>query len=102
MWPEDFKNSASGECVQTRRDYWAFIPAPLPSSIHYTPELIGVLSRADRALGELSGTCRLLPNPYLLISPYIRREAVSSSRIEGTRASLGDLFYYEASPSAGP
>jgi len=38
----------------------------------------------------------MLPNPNLLIQPLIRREAVLSSRIEGTRASLGDLYAFEA------
>ncbi|HVR95212.1 MAG TPA: Fic family protein [Thermoanaerobaculia bacterium] len=53
------------------------------------------LSRADAALGELSGLGRRLPNPHLLIAPYIRREAVLSSRIEGTKASLSDLLLDE-------
>jgi Fic family protein len=50
----------------------------------------------------LSGTGRLLPNPYLLIAPYVRREAVSSSRIEGTQASLSDLFFFEAAEKQEP
>jgi Fic family protein len=53
-------------------------------------------------LGDLSGTGRLLPNPYILISPYVRREAVHSSRIEGTQASLDDLFYFEAAEIIKP
>lgn len=53
------------------------------------------LSRADAALSELSGLGGQLPNPHLLISPYIRREAVLSSRIEGTKASLSDLLIDE-------
>jgi Fic family protein len=61
--------------------------------------MVNLLSEADRALGELAGVGRLLPNPHLLINPYIRREAVLSSRIEGTQASLSDLFIFEASPS---
>lgn len=53
------------------------------------------LSKADAALSELSGLGGQLPNPHLLISPYIRREAVLSSRIEGTKASLSDLLIDE-------
>jgi len=94
--PDDFKNSAAGKCIKTLGGYWAFIPNPLPPRIEYDQELINLLSDADRLLGELSGTGRLLPNPYLLIAPYVRREAVSSSRIEGTQASLNDLFFFEA------
>ncbi len=43
----------------------------------------------------MSGIGELLPNPHILISPYLRREAVLSSKIEGTQASLADLFQYE-------
>ena len=46
-------------------------------------------------VSELSGLGRILPNPHLLIAPWVRREAVLSSRIEGTRASLSDLLIDE-------
>jgi Fic family protein len=54
------------------------------------------LSEADRALGELAGLGRVMPNPNLLIGPFIRREAVLSSRIEGTQSNVADLYAYEA------
>jgi len=100
--PKDFKDSSAGKCIKTPRGYWAFIPNPLPPPIDYDRNLVRLLSDADRLLGELSGTGRLLPNPYLLIAPYIRREAVSSSRIEGTQASLSDLFFFEATKTDKP
>jgi len=100
--PEDFENSSAGRCVKTTTGYWAFIPHPLPPVLSYDTSLIRLLSEAHRLLGELSGTGRLLANPYLLIAPYVRREAVSSSRIEGTQASLNDLFFFEASESEKP
>ncbi len=102
MNPKDFRDSAAGRCVKTSEGYWAFVPDPLPPKINYDSKLISLLSDADRQLGELSGTGRLLPNPYLLISPYVHREAVSSSRIEGTRASLDDLYLYEAATKEKP
>lgn len=102
MNPKDFETSSAGQCVKTLRGYWAFIPYPLPPGINFDKSLISLLSEADRLLGELSGTGRLLANPYLLIAPYMRREAVSSSRIEGTQASLNDLFFFEASERAKP
>lgn len=102
MKPEDFENSSAGRCVKTTTGYWAFIPHPLPPVLGYDTSLIRLLSEAHRLLGELSGTGRLLANPYLLIAPYVRREAVSSSRIEGTQASLNDLFFFEASESEKP
>lgn len=102
MNPRDFQNSSAGKCIRTPQRYWAFIPNALPPRICYNKALIGALSDADRLLGELSGTGRLLPNPYLLIASYIRREAVSSSAIEGTQASLSDLFFFEAEQPEEP
>lgn len=58
--------------------------------------MVRTLSDADRALWELAGLGRTLPNPQLLIAPFIRREAVLSSRIEGTQTDLTDLYAYEA------
>lgn len=63
----------------------------------YSADLVRVLSEADRGLGALKSLSRLIPNPRLLVAPYVRKEAVQSSRIEGTQASLADIFYYEAS-----
>ncbi|MEA3309769.1 MAG: Fic/DOC family N-terminal domain-containing protein, partial [Chloroflexota bacterium] len=96
MYPEDFRSSSSGRVVRTTTGFWAFVPAPLPPSLHWSESLISRLSAADRALGELAGLGRTLPNPHLLIQPLMYREAVLSSRIEGTRASLGDLYAHEA------
>ena len=99
---EDFAGSKSGKCIKTTGGYCAFIPNPLPPPLKYDKKLIHLLSDADRQIGELAGTGRLLPNPYFLIRPYIRQEAVSSSRIEGTQTSLSDLFYFEASEQKRP
>jgi Fic family protein len=62
----------------------------------WSAELAATLSTADRALGRLAGEGRRLPNPHLLIRPFVRREAVLSSRIEGTQATLGELLAAEA------
>lgn len=58
--------------------------------------MAGEISAADRGLSELAGVARTLPNPHLLIRPFLSREAVLSSRIEGTQASLSDLYFFEA------
>lgn len=92
----NFKNSTAGKAIKTDRGYWAYLPNPLPPAITYNKELINLLSKADRILGNLSGIGTQLPNPDLLITPYVKREAVLSSKIEGTQASLSDLFYFEA------
>jgi len=94
----DFRDPRAGRVVQAPGGYAAFIPAPLPPELAYDSSLVLALSRADAALSELSGLGRQLPNPHLLIAPYVRREAVLSSRIEGTRASLSDLLLDEAEP----
>lgn len=76
--------------------YQAFVPAPLPPALPLDTELVGALSEADRALGRLAGMARPGTNPYLLIRPFVRREAWLSSRIEGTQADIKDLYVYEA------
>ncbi|MBK8989614.1 MAG: Fic family protein [Chloroflexi bacterium] len=97
MQPEDFHSARTpGRVVRHPKGYWTFIPQPLPPNIAWSAGLVTALSKADRALGELAGLASMLPNPNLLIQPLIRREAVLSSRIEGTRASLGDLYAFEA------
>jgi Fic family protein len=96
MKPEFFKNSTSGLCVKTLENYWAYIPNPLPPKLTYDEEMIRLLSEANCLVGELIGTGETLPNPYLLIAPYTQREAISSSQIEGTQASLDDLLLFEA------
>ena len=97
MQPSDFRERKAGQVVKHLRGYWAFVPNPLPPPLDLTWDLAGDISTADRALSELAGICRTLPNPNLLIRPFMSREAVLSSRIEGTQASLSDLFYFEAS-----
>lgn len=54
------------------------------------------LSDADQLLGRLAGEGRRLPNPHLLIRPFVQREAVFSSRIEGTQSTLGELLASDA------
>ena len=97
MQPSDFTGDKTGQLIKTLQGYWAFVPDPLPPPLSLSWELAGKISEADRALSELAGVARTLPNPHLLIAPFIRREAVLSSRIEGTQASLSDLFFFEAS-----
>ena len=101
---EDFKNSTAGKCIRTisRHPYWAYVPNPLPPKITVDWELANLLSKADSKLGELSGTGQLLPNPNLLIRPFMRREAVTSSRIENTQSGLEDLFLFEADETESP
>ncbi len=91
-----FAKDSPGRLLRTPQGYVAFVPDPLPPAIAFDLELAARMSEADRALSELAGVARTLPNPHLLIGPFIRREAVLSSRIEGTQASLSDLLFFEA------
>jgi len=100
--PKDFHSDKAGKVVRVSTGYWAFVPAPLPPEVLYDEALAILLSQADAALSELSGLGRYLPNPDLLIRPYINREAVASSRIEGTQAGLADLLLDEVEPRRTP
>ncbi len=84
-----------GKNVQQGR-YSAFVPEPLPPELDWTPQLIRSLSDADRLVGRLAGEGARLPNPHILIRPFVQREAVLSSKIEGTQATLGELLAAEA------
>ncbi|MCH8298693.1 MAG: Fic family protein [Chloroflexi bacterium] len=99
MDPTDFTDDAPGQLVKTIEGLWAFVPDPLPPRFDIGPATIKKLSAADFALGELRGVGQMLPNAQLLIAPFLRREAVLSSRIEGTIASLDQLIMFEVEPS---
>ena len=94
----EITKDAPGRLVKNPQGGWVFLPNPLPPEIDLGWPLVTALSAADRALAELAGVGGTLPNPHLLIGPFVRREAVLSSRIEGTQASLSDLFFFEAAP----
>lgn len=97
MRREDFAPNAPGRLVTTLDGaYLAFVPDPLPPRIDLGPATQGLLAEAADALGELRGIGRTLPNPFLITRPFARREAVLSSRIEGTTAGVEDLVLYEA------
>ncbi|MBI1928455.1 Fic family protein [Candidatus Poribacteria bacterium] len=95
---ERFQKSPTGQVVKVGRGqtaYWAFVPHPLPPDVFVDLELMRQLSESDRALGELAGLGRMMPNPQWFVRPFIRREAVLSSRIEGTQTNLTELYIYE-------
>ncbi|SFK47915.1 MULTISPECIES: Fic family protein [Amycolatopsis] len=99
MDPARFVAPEFGRPVKKPGDKWAFWyfePADLPRYLDLSLDTVLALSRADAALGRLSGVGRLLSNPGILVQPYQRREAVASSRIEGTEASLSDVLQAEA------
>jgi Fic family protein len=96
MNPNDFRSPEAGQVILTQNGYHAFIPAPLPPNLVWSLPLISALSEAERELSRLAALAGAFPFPRLLIQPFMRREAVLSSRIEGTRATLAELYTYES------
>src|SRR5262249_44263577 len=92
---------APGRLARSLQGYWTYEPDPLPPpepALGLDMGLMRALEEARGAIGELAGVGRMLPNPHLIIRPFIQREAVSSSRIEGTITRLDQLFLFEAEP----
>lgn len=83
-----------------RHGYVAYFPATIPRALDLPASTVRLLGEAEGALGRLAGVGRLLPNPDLLIRPYLLREALSSTRIEGTQASMVEVFEADAAGEA--
>jgi len=88
----------TGRFVTQPTGYRAFIPSQLPYDppLRYDDALLALLSEADRELARLDAATEFLPNPELFVKMYVRKEAVLSSQIEGTQASLVDVLEHEA------
>lgn len=86
------------EIAQPRKD-WAFIPAPLPQDWSFDPMLWPLLVEAKESLGTLNGIGQTLADPQLLLRPLRRREAIASSKIEGTYVTPERLALYELHPT---
>jgi Fic family protein len=95
----DYASTPFGRPQRTlgRHGYVAYFPEPIPRAIDLSAPTIRLLADAEASLGRLAGVGQLVPNPHLLIRPYLMREALSSARIEGTQASLADVFEVQAS-----
>ena len=92
----DFIKTSSGSLTLTLDGAMAFVPNPLPPPDLDLSSLVGLISRATQSMGELSGLGRALKNPMLVIRPFVRKEAVASSKIEGTVTTMSDLVLFEA------
>ncbi|MDZ7732588.1 MAG: Fic/DOC family N-terminal domain-containing protein [Acidimicrobiia bacterium] len=98
MDPGRYADTPFGRARRTAgpHGYVAYFPKPVPRHVTISDSNLLRLADAEAALGRLGGAGRLLPVPHLLSRPYLRREAVASTRIEGTQASLVELFDAEA------
>lgn len=94
MDPDLFNETPFGRPVRTKgpHGYWYFSPQELPRQLDLPPPTVKLAANAAAALGHLAGIGKLVPNPHLLIQPYISQEALASSRIEGTEASMSDVL----------
>ncbi len=74
--------------------YKSFMPNPLPPipSIKIDEEILQLLTKANRSMGILEGFSRQIPDIDLFVSMYVRKEALLSSQIEGTQATLDDIL----------
>lgn len=100
-------NGVAGECIERTAtvddrqgpvSFCYFLPKPIPRSeeVVLNIETFQKASEAALALGELKGLAKNIGNLPLFVSAYMRKEAVVSSRIEGTIVSLKDVFISEA------
>jgi Fic family protein len=96
MEQHGFCATSTGILVPTIGKRNAFVPHPLPPKGLDLNSLATQIAEASQAIGELRGIGRTVPNPALLIRPLQRREAVSSSGMEGTYTTLSDLYMFEA------
>lgn len=95
-------STRAGTYVAQPEGFAAFVPAPFPpEDLRIRTSLVDLLENATLALGKLVGSTEILPDPDLFVMMYVRREAVLSSQIEGTEASLADLLEYEAQVEKG-
>jgi Fic family protein len=96
MKTTDFGKNAPGKVIKTLEGYYAFTPNPLPPQLERSNKLLGSLSSAERSIARLDEVGKAFPVPNIVVRPFIRKEAVLSSQIEGTRTTFQELLTYEA------
>jgi Fic family protein len=101
MDPHLFQAVAPGQLLAIAAGEHAFVPAPLPPAISFSTQLWPALVEAHAELARLDGLAQTLPNPDLLLRPLEGREAIQSSRIEGTYATARELLLFELGESPG-
>lgn len=86
-------SSRAGSLYHVQTDYYCYVPNSLNNiSLTFDEELISLLSEANKQVGKLDGISYNLIDKDILLSKYVEKEAVVSSQIEGTQASLTDVL----------
>ena len=96
MKKTDYSDNAPGKITKTLHGYHAFVPNPLPPKVEWSTTLINYLTKAERSIARLEEVGRAVPVPYVLARPFVRKEAVLSSQIEGSQTTFQNLLHYEA------
>lgn len=97
MTNKDSDSTRAGRYLGSTSRGAPFVPNPLTTGlVRMDPPLVRLLGEADRAVARLDGMGEVLPNPELFVTMYSRKEALLSSQIEGTQASMVDVLEGEA------
>ena len=96
MKTTEFSQDAPGKIIRTLEGYNAFIPDKLPPHLIWSTKLLSKLASAERNIARLEEVGKNFPLPHIVVRPFIRKEAVLSSQIEGTRTTFEQLLTFEA------
>ena len=105
MHIKDFSDDTPGKLIpiqvglELKEDDHAYIPKDLPPSWEFSTELWPLVAEAKQLIGVIEGIGRNLPNPTILLRPLVDREAINSSRLEGTYATAQELLLFELDQS---
>ena len=96
MKATDFSKNSPGKVIKTIHGHDAYIPNPLPPDLEWSNRLLNHLTSAERSISRLEEVGQAFPVPHVLVRPFVRKEAVLSSQIEGTQTTFQNLLRYEA------
>lgn len=103
MDPESFTERRTGQLVPIVEGGVAFVPSELPvGQSVLTPDVVLALADALTEVGRLDGLSATLPQPEILIAPFLKKEAELSSRIEGTQTTFAEYVLFEAADDGIP
>ncbi|MBD3370026.1 Fic family protein [Candidatus Fermentibacteria bacterium] len=93
--PSELTDSSPGKLVEIEHDVFAFIPDDLPRELSLPSHIVKRLAKAENGIGQLLGICGREFNPFLIASPMLHREAILSSKLEGTITTPRQLVLFE-------